>query len=64
MAQGDVVCIIGSSGSGKTTLLRCLNMLEDFGSGTVTIDGQEIGYRVRDGRRAAAASARSRASAR
>lgn len=45
MAQGDVVCIIGSSGSGKTTLLRCLNMLEDFDAGTVTIDGQEIGYR-------------------
>jgi polar amino acid transport system ATP-binding protein len=49
MAQGDVVCIIGSSGSGKTTMLRCLNMLEDFNSGTIEIDGQQIGYEMRDG---------------
>jgi polar amino acid transport system ATP-binding protein len=49
MAQGDVVCIIGSSGSGKTTMLRCLNMLEDFNSGTIEIDGQQIGYELHDG---------------
>ena len=53
MNRGDVVSIIGSSGSGKTTLLRCVNMLEEFDRGSVTIDGQEIGYVTRpDGRRA------------
>jgi polar amino acid transport system ATP-binding protein len=51
MAQGDVVCIIGSSGSGKTTLLRCLNMLEDFEAGSIALDGATIGYDEVDGRR-------------
>jgi polar amino acid transport system ATP-binding protein len=46
LAQGDVVCVIGSSGSGKTTMLRCINMLEDFEDGTITIDGQQIGYEM------------------
>lgn len=49
MAQGDVVCVIGSSGSGKTTLLRCINMLEDFDGGTIRIDGEDIGYETRNG---------------
>jgi polar amino acid transport system ATP-binding protein len=44
MRQGDVISIIGSSGSGKTTMLRCINMLEEFQGGTISIDGQEIGY--------------------
>ena len=51
LAQSDVVCVIGSSGSGKTTMLRCINMLEDFDDGTITIDGEPIGYDVRDGKR-------------
>ncbi len=36
--KGEVVVIIGPSGSGKSTLLRCLNALEDFGSGRIIID--------------------------
>ncbi|MHA1566051.1 MAG: amino acid ABC transporter ATP-binding protein [Alphaproteobacteria bacterium] len=51
MAQGDVVSVIGSSGSGKTTLLRCINMLEEFGKGSIHIAGEEIGYRMRGSRR-------------
>ena len=51
MNKGDVVSIIGSSGSGKTTLLRCINMLEEFEAGSICIDGEEIGYRMMDGRR-------------
>jgi polar amino acid transport system ATP-binding protein len=51
VAQGEVVSIIGSSGSGKTTLLRCINMLEDFQAGRILLDGEEIGYDTRDGRR-------------
>jgi polar amino acid transport system ATP-binding protein len=49
--QGEVVSIIGPSGSGKTTLLRCVNLLESFQSGTVTLDGQEIGYQMKNGKR-------------
>jgi len=42
VARGEVAVIIGPSGSGKSTLLRCLNGLESFQSGCVTIDGLRI----------------------
>jgi polar amino acid transport system ATP-binding protein len=50
---GEVVVVIGPSGSGKTTLLRCINLLEDYEQGTVTVDGDPVGYTVdgRSGRR-------------
>jgi polar amino acid transport system ATP-binding protein len=52
VARGDVVTIIGPSGSGKTTLLRCVNALETYDEGSVTIDGVEVGFREgRDGTR-------------
>jgi polar amino acid transport system ATP-binding protein len=35
--RSEVVCIIGPSGSGKSTLLRCINLLEDYQHGSVTI---------------------------
>jgi polar amino acid transport system ATP-binding protein len=46
VAPGEVVVVIGPSGSGKTTLLRCINLLEDYERGTVTVDGDPIGYRL------------------
>jgi polar amino acid transport system ATP-binding protein len=46
VAPGEVVVVIGPSGSGKTTLLRCINLLEDYERGTITVDGEPIGYRV------------------
>jgi polar amino acid transport system ATP-binding protein len=39
VARGEVAAIIGASGSGKSTFLRCLNGLESFEGGHVTIDG-------------------------
>jgi ABC-type polar amino acid transport system ATPase subunit len=42
VARGEVATIIGPSGSGKSTFLRCLNGLEPFQSGSVTIDGLRI----------------------
>jgi len=48
---GEVVSIIGSSGSGKTTLLRCVNLLETYRTGTITLDDQVLGYRERNGKR-------------
>ncbi len=44
--EGEVISIIGSSGSGKTTMLRCINMLEEFQGGKISLDGEEIGYHV------------------
>ena len=37
--RGEVVVIIGPSGSGKSTLLRCINRLEEFDAGSITVDG-------------------------
>jgi polar amino acid transport system ATP-binding protein len=52
VAHGETVVVIGPSGSGKTTLLRCVNMLEDYQQGTVTVDGEPVGYALdRNGQR-------------
>ena len=53
VSPGEVVVVIGPSGSGKTTLLRCINLLEEYERGAITIDGEPIGYRIdaRTGRR-------------
>jgi polar amino acid transport system ATP-binding protein len=40
--RGEVVCLIGPSGSGKSTMLRCINGLEKYNAGTVTIDGKLV----------------------
>lgn len=44
---GQVVALLGPSGSGKSTLLRAINHLETIDGGTVTIDGDDIGYERR-----------------
>jgi polar amino acid transport system ATP-binding protein len=40
--RGEVIAIIGKSGSGKSTLLRCINGLEVFQSGALSVDGQPL----------------------
>ena len=40
--RGEVIAIIGKSGSGKSTLLRCINGLEVFQSGSLSVDGQPL----------------------
>ena len=51
---GDVAAIIGPSGGGKTTLLRCLNGLESWDEGTVTVNGTAVASSTRPRVRAAA----------
>ena len=41
--ERDVTAIVGPSGGGKSTLLRCLNGLEVFDSGEVTIAAHRMG---------------------
>jgi polar amino acid transport system ATP-binding protein len=48
IAKGEVVCIIGASGSGKSTLLRCMNGLESYDAGELTIEGRSIRRDDRD----------------
>ncbi|MBX3657488.1 MAG: amino acid ABC transporter ATP-binding protein [Ramlibacter sp.] len=40
--RGEVIAIIGKSGSGKSTLLRCINGLEEFQDGALTVDGKQL----------------------
>ncbi len=38
----EIYGIIGQSGAGKSTLLRCVNGLESYQSGTITVDGKPV----------------------
>ncbi|MBZ9798378.1 amino acid ABC transporter ATP-binding protein [Mesorhizobium sp. ES1-4] len=50
VAAGEVVVILGPSGSGKSTFLRCINCLETIDQGSIEVDGEQIGYRLHNGR--------------
>jgi ABC-type polar amino acid transport system ATPase subunit len=42
ISAGEVVVVIGPSGSGKSTLIRCINLLEEFQTGEITVDGDKV----------------------
>jgi glutamate/aspartate transport system ATP-binding protein len=37
--KGEVIVVCGPSGSGKSTLIKCVNALEPFQKGEITVDG-------------------------
>ena len=41
--KGEVVVVCGPSGSGKSTLIKCVNALEPFQKGMITVDGISVG---------------------
>src|SRR6516164_8618942 len=41
--KGEVVVVCGPSGSGKSTLIKCVNALEPFQKGEITVDGVAVG---------------------
>jgi glutamate/aspartate transport system ATP-binding protein len=41
--KGEVVVICGPSGSGKSTLIKCVNGLEPFQEGEISVDGVSVG---------------------
>ncbi len=43
VAKGEVVIVCGPSGSGKSTLIKCVNGLEPFQKGKITVDGISVG---------------------
>lgn len=48
--RGQVTSIIGPSGSGKSTFLRCINQLETYQEGRISVAGELIGFEERGGR--------------
>src|SRR5271156_1864588 len=45
VAKGEVVVVCGPSGSGKSTLIKCVNGLEPFQNGAISVDGVSVGGR-------------------
>ena len=43
VAKGEVVVVCGPSGSGKSTLIKCVNALEPFEKGSITVEGISVG---------------------
>ena len=41
--KGEVIVVCGPSGSGKSTLIKCVNGLEPFQAGAITVDGISVG---------------------
>lgn len=42
--SGDKIGFIGANGTGKSTLMKCILGLEEYDSGTVSLDQARIGY--------------------
>ncbi|MGY4598777.1 glutamate/aspartate transport system ATP-binding protein [Bradyrhizobium sp. GM22.5] len=42
VAKGEVVVVCGPSGSGKSTLIKCVNALEPFQKGDISVDGTKV----------------------
>jgi glutamate/aspartate transport system ATP-binding protein len=43
VSKGEVVVVCGPSGSGKSTLIKCVNGLEPFQKGGITVNGTSVG---------------------
>src|SRR5678815_6170706 len=43
VSKGEVVVVCGPSGSGKSTIIKCVNALEPFQKGEITVNGVSVG---------------------
>lgn len=40
--KGEIIVVCGPSGSGKSTLIRCINYLEQFQEGSISVEGIDL----------------------
>src|SRR5690606_9005551 len=40
--EKEIMVVCGPSGSGKSTLIRCMNQLEEYQEGKITVFGHEL----------------------
>ena len=48
VARRERIVICGPSGSGKSTLIRCINRLEEYQEGEVSVDGTELTHNLKN----------------
>lgn len=48
VAKGEKIVVCGPSGSGKSTLIRCINRLEEYQEGRLTVDGVELNEDIKN----------------
>ncbi|MEB8430957.1 MULTISPECIES: amino acid ABC transporter ATP-binding protein [Cocleimonas] len=48
VAKGERIVVCGPSGSGKSTLIRCINRLEEFQEGSLTVDGVALNEDIKN----------------
>jgi len=48
VGKGEIVVVAGPSGSGKSTMIRCINRLEEYQEGTITVKGVEVNADVKN----------------
>ena len=45
--KGEIFGLVGHSGAGKSTLLRCINGLESYEDGSITVNNKEIKKKIK-----------------
>lgn len=48
VAKGERIVVCGPSGSGKSTLIRCINHLEEFQEGSLSVDGVALNEDIKN----------------
>ncbi|MCL4108374.1 UNVERIFIED_CONTAM: hypothetical protein GTU68_065402 [Idotea baltica] len=48
VAKGERIVVCGPSGSGKSTLIRCINRLEEYQEGSLTVNGVALNEDIKN----------------
>ena len=48
VAKGERIVVCGPSGSGKSTLIRCINRLEEYQEGSLSVDGVALNEDIKN----------------